>query len=82
MAKADNVVSMQKQVSPRHFLEVGRSGVTRFGGLVYEEFLPILRGKSGVRIFSEMRKNDAVVGACVQAYEQTIRNVAMACSRI
>ena len=72
---ADNVVQINKQASAADFLEVGRSGISRFGGLIYEEFLPILRGKSGVRIYSEMRKNDAVIGACVQAYEQTIRNV-------
>ena len=74
MPRADNVVDIRKQASPRDFIEVGRSGISRFGGLVYEEFLPILRGKQGIRIYTEMLKNDAVIGASIQAYEQTIRN--------
>ena len=74
MARADNVVEIRKQANARDFMEVGRSGISRFGGLIYEEFLPILRGKQGVRIYTEMLKNDAVIGASIQAYEQTIRN--------
>ena len=70
----DNVVSVEKQTNARSFIEVGRSGISRFGGLIYEEFLPILRGKQGIRIYTEMLKNDAVIGAAIQAYEQTIRN--------
>lgn len=70
----DNVVNIAKQANASDFIEVGRSGISRFGGLIYEEFLPILRGKQGIRIYTEMLKNDAVIGASIQAYEQTIRN--------
>ena len=73
--KPDNVVDIRRQSSIRPFLEVGRSGLARFSGMIYEEFLPVLRGRSGVRVYTEMQRNDSVIGACIQAYEQTIRNV-------
>ena len=75
MPPSSNVVDIKRQ-SPnlRPFTEVGRSGISRFSGLIYEEFLPILQGKRGVRIYTEMQRNDSVIGASIQAYEQTIRN--------
>lgn len=35
--------------------EIGRIGQRRFGGIVYEEFLPELRGSRGVEIYREIR---------------------------
>ena len=68
------VVDIQRQQSARSYLEIGRSGIARFSGMIYEEFLPVLRGKSGVRIYTEMQRNDSIIGASLHAYEQTIRN--------
>ena len=56
----------------RAFFEVGRAGYRRFGGHVYEEFLPELRGRSGIAIYREMRDNDPIIGAAMYAIEQVI----------
>lgn len=71
---ASNVVPLQNQADASAFMEIGRSGLSRFGGLIHEEFLPILRGRRGIRIFEEMAKNDPVLGASLKAYTQTIRS--------
>jgi hypothetical protein len=54
------------------FSEIGRSGVRRFGGQIYEEFLTSLRGLQGIRVYREMRDNDPIVGAAMYAIEQII----------
>lgn len=53
--------------------EIGRIGQRRFGGIVYEEFLPELRGNRGVEIYHEMSENDDVVGAILYAIEMLVR---------
>lgn len=53
--------------------EIGRIGQRRFGGIVYEEFLPELRGNRGVEIYREMSENDDVVGAILYAVEMLVR---------
>lgn len=53
--------------------EIGRIGQRRFGGIVYEEFLPELRGSRGVEIYREMSENDDVVGAILYAIEMLVR---------
>ncbi len=52
------------------FIEIGSSGLKRFGGEVQEEFDPNLRGLRGVRVFDEMRKNDSDVGSILFAILQ------------
>ena len=34
--------------------ELGRIGQRRYGGVIYEEFLPELRGKRGIAVYNEM----------------------------
>ncbi|MCU6783927.1 hypothetical protein OCV46_08225 [Anthropogastromicrobium aceti] len=53
--------------------EIGRIGQRRFGGIVYEEFLPELRGSKGIEIYKEMSENDDVVGAILYAIEMLVR---------
>lgn len=53
--------------------EIGRIGQRRFGGIVYEEFLPELRGSKGIEIYREMSENDDVVGAILYAIEMLVR---------
>lgn len=55
--------------------EIGRIGQRRFGGIVYEEFLPELRGSKGIEIYREMSENDDVVGAILYAIEMLVRQV-------
>lgn len=55
--------------------ELGVTGLSRWGGYVREEFLRELQGKRGIRVYREMRDNDAMVGAVLFAIEQLIRGV-------
>lgn len=53
--------------------EIGRIGQRRYGGIVYEEFLPELRGKRGIEVYREMSDNDDIVGAILFAIEMLVR---------
>lgn len=55
------------------YKERGRIGQKRYGGVIYEEFLPELRGRRGIAAFSEMSENDDVVGAILFAIEMLVR---------
>ncbi len=72
---ATSPIEFPKQPSDSNidFVEVGRSGLKRFGGLVQQEFLTTLRGRAGIAVYREMRDNDAVIGASLTILEQTIR---------
>lgn len=59
-----------------HNKEIGRIGQRRYGGIIYEEFLPKLRGKRGIEVYSEMSDNDDVVGAILFAIEMLVRQAA------
>lgn len=53
--------------------EIGRIGQRRYGGMVYEEYLPELRGKHGIAVFHEMSENDDIVGALLFAIKMLVR---------
>ena len=57
------------------FKQLGTSGLTRYSGYVYEEFLPKLRWPSAGKIYTEMGDNDPVIGAILYLAEMLIRNV-------
>lgn len=48
---------------------------TRNGTLKADEFLPELRGKRAIRVYRQMRDNDATIGAALYAVEQMLRDV-------
>lgn len=56
-----------------NFDELGRNGQKRYGGVFFEEFLPELQGKRGVRAYQEMAENDDIVGAILFSIEMLIR---------
>ncbi len=53
--------------------EIGRIGQRRYGGTLYEEFLPQLRGRRGIAVYDEMSENDDIVGAILFAIEMLVR---------
>lgn len=55
--------------------EIGRIGQQRYGGVFYEEFLPELRGRRGIKAYKEMSENDDVIGAILFAIKMLIRGV-------
>lgn len=61
--------------APVDLIEIGRTGLMRFGGHVYEEFLPDLTGNRAIKVYKEMSENDPVVGAFLFAIDMLMRNV-------
>jgi len=56
--------------------ELGDTGLKRYAGLIYEEFLPeLISTEKRTRIFKEMSDNDPIVGAILFAIEKLIRQV-------
>lgn len=55
-------------------IEVGSSGLRRFGGQVQEEFEPQLRGAKAIKVFDEMRRVDPDVGAILTAIGMIIHS--------
>jgi|ERR1035437_2501394 hypothetical protein len=53
--------------------ELGTTGLTRYSGYVFEEFLATLQGTKGMAVYREMRDNDSTIGAMLFAFEQLIR---------
>ena len=58
------------------FVQLGRTGLRHFSGIIDEEFLPQLRGPRALTVFREMKDNDPTVGATLFAVEMLMRQVA------
>lgn len=56
-----------------HKMEVGKTGIRFSYGYVYEDFLTSLQGTRGIKVFREMSDNDAVIGSCLHAIKQILR---------
>ncbi len=54
---------------------IGRTGLKRSDGYIYEEWHPKLRGLLAVKVYREMSDNDATVGTILYAIEALIRQV-------
>ena len=66
------------QPAPEKILDlrqVGASGLRRFSGFIYEEFLQELTGWKGIAVYKEMGDNDSVVSAFLYAIDKIIRQV-------
>lgn len=61
---------MDKKVN---FKQLGVTGLKRYGGYVYEEFMPQLRYPRAGEIYKEMADNDAVIGSVLYLAEMLIR---------
>jgi hypothetical protein len=57
-----------------NYKQLGTTGLHRYGGYVYEEFLPNLRWPRAGDVYQEMADNDPVVGAILYLAEMLIRN--------
>lgn len=55
--------------------QVGSTGLRRFSGFIYEEFLKELTGWMGVAVFKEMADNDATVGGILFTIDKLCRRV-------
>jgi hypothetical protein len=50
-------------------VELGKSGLTQYGGYVFEEFLPKLTGRNWIYAVREMTSNDAVINSVLFVIE-------------
>lgn len=57
------------------YREVGATGLKRFSGFIYEEFLKELTGWKGMAVYKEMGDNDATVGSIIYAIDKIVRMV-------
>lgn len=57
------------------FREIGATGLRRFSGFLYDEFLPELTGWKGYAVYKEMASNDATIGAVLFAIKMLCRKV-------
>lgn len=57
------------------FREIGATGLRRFSGFIFEEFLQNLLQWKGAAIYKEMSWNDSTISACLTAIEMLIRKV-------
>lgn len=55
--------------------QLGRTGLSRYGPYIYEEFLPELRWPRAAKVYQEMSDNDAVIGSILYLAEMLIRGV-------
>lgn len=55
--------------------EIGRTGLTRFGGIISEEWLPELSGSRGATTYKKMSSNDAIIGGMLFAIEMLGKGV-------
>lgn len=55
--------------------EIGYTGLERSGGDVLEEFHHALAGRNGVKVYREMRDNDATIGAAIHLIDSIVRQV-------
>ncbi len=58
----------------RHLIELGRTGLTRFGGYIYEEWLADLQGSRGAQIYRKMSDTDAIVGGMLFAFKEICKS--------
>lgn len=67
------MIDQQKQVID--YREIGASGLRRFSGFIFEEFLTNLTGWKGNAIYKEMSQNDPTVSAVLFAIDMLCRRV-------
>ena len=64
----------EENVKRVNFKQLGNSGLKRYGGTVYEEFITTLRWPYAGDVYKEMSSNDPVVGSILYMAEMLIRN--------
>jgi len=67
------MIELEKKIDI--FTELGSTGLGRWGGNVYEEWLPDLQGTKAIKVYREMVDNDPIVGAILFAIKMLCRQV-------
>lgn len=56
-------------------MEFGTSGLKRSGGIILEEFLTELKGQKGIKTYTEMSKNDPIIGSILFTIRSLVRQL-------
>ena len=56
-------------------VEMGRTGLTRFGGYISEEWLSELQGRKGAEVYKRMADSDAIIGGYLFAIKEIAKSV-------
>lgn len=73
--KKKQQVKKAEDVQVIDYREVGATGLRRFSGFIFEEFLLELTGWKGVAVYKEMSQNDATVAGVLFAIRMLCRRV-------
>lgn len=57
------------------FRQLGYTGLRRFSGFIYEEFLNVLVGQRAAQVYKEMSDNDATCGTILYVIDKFIRQI-------
>ena len=71
----DESLEKEDAIATRHFGQVGTVGLERYGGYVYEEFIPDLRLPQNLKIYKEMSSNDATIGGILFLFESMMKKL-------
>ena len=63
-----------KKIRNPHLVELGRTGLTRFGGYIYEEWLTDLQGSKGAQVYKKMADGDAIIGGMLFAFREICKS--------
>jgi hypothetical protein len=63
-----------KKIRNPHLVELGRMGLTRFGGYIYEEWLTDLQGAKGAQVYKKMADGDAIIGGMLFAFREICKS--------
>ena len=55
--------------------EIGRSALSRSGGVISEEFQPDLRGSNAIKVYEEMRRNEPTIAVGLNAIKWVLGQV-------
>jgi hypothetical protein len=75
MALFGNKTEDLRKNSRKMYQEVGKSGLKQMYGYPTEEFLTALSGVSGIKTYREMSDNDPIIGGCLFAIKQVLREL-------
>jgi len=75
MASMDEKELLEVDLGRIALEEFGTTGLKTFSGRIFEEFLPELGGTRAIKIYEEMRKNDAVIKTILFAISKLISQV-------
>ena len=71
----ENLNKVELSTAAKNFGQVGSTGLERYGGYVYEEFIPTLRLPQNLKVYKEMSSNDATIGGILFLFESMMKKL-------